>query len=298
MKKVNKKTELKVSHDAELQDYIIEATGKSRTSVKSLFAHKQIFVDGKNISQYNFNVKKNQLITINSVGTSYDKSDNKLNNLKIIFEDTDIIVVEKPSGMLSVSTGKGNEITAYSLLRNYVKTESLFNKIFIVHRLDKSTSGLMLFAKNEQAKRILQSNWNSFVQQRKYVAVVCGKVRNESGTIISYLKENAAMQMYASQNAEDAQRAVLYYKVLKSNNWFSLIDVELETGRKNQIRVQMQEMGHSIAGDKKYGGKPSSIGRLALHARTLEFIHPITRERMSFSTKIPKKFLIVFDDKT
>ncbi|MDR2065013.1 MAG: RluA family pseudouridine synthase [Prevotellaceae bacterium] len=296
MKTVNRQTELKVKHDAELQNYIMQATGKSRTAVKSLFARKQIFVDGENISLYNFQVKKNQIVTINSKGTAPDKIENKLNNLKIVFEDNDIIVVEKPSGMLSVSTGNGNEITACNILRNYVKMKSLHNKIFIVHRLDKNTSGLMLFAKNEQSKQILQLNWNKSVIQRKYIAVVCGRLKNEKGTIISYLKENAAMQMYAGKSTEDAQRAVLSYRVLKSNNNFSLIEVELETGRKNQIRVQMQEAGHSIAGDKKYGGKSSPVGRLALHAKTLEFIHPVTREKMSFSTKIPKKFMIVFDD--
>jgi 23S rRNA pseudouridine1911/1915/1917 synthase len=296
MKTVNRQTELIVNHDAELQDYIMQATGKSRTAVKSLFAHKQIFVDGKNVSQYNFEIRKNQTITINSIGTAQNKVENRLNNLKIVFEDDDILVVEKPSGMLSVSTSNGNETTAYSLLRNYVKMKFAQNKIFIVHRLDKGTSGLMLFAKNEQAKRILQSNWENFIRQRKYIAVVCGRMRNESDTIISYLKENAAMQMYVSKNAEDAQRAVLSYRVLKRNNSFSLLEIELETGRKNQIRVQMQETGHSVAGDKRYGGKSSPIGRLALHAQTLEFVHPKTREIMRFVTKIPKKFMIVFDD--
>ncbi|MDR2292588.1 MAG: RluA family pseudouridine synthase [Prevotellaceae bacterium] len=296
MKKVNRQTELKVKYDAILQDYIMEATGKSRTAVKSLFAHKQIFVDGENIAQYNFEIKKNQIITIHSTGTALDKIGNELNNLKIVFEDNDIIVVEKPSGMLSISIGNNNEMTAYSLLRNYLKVKSLQNKIFIVHRLDKGTSGLMLFAKSEQVKRTLQSNWNKSILQRKYIAVVCGRLKNETGTIISYLKENKAMQMYVSKSAENAQQAVLSYRVLKSNNSFSLIEVELETGRKNQIRVQMQETGHSIVGDKKYGGKPSSIGRLALHAKTLEFIHPVTHEKMRFSTKTPKKFMIVFDD--
>jgi 23S rRNA pseudouridine1911/1915/1917 synthase len=296
MKTVNRQTVLQVKHDAELQDYIMKTTGKSRTAVKSLFVHKQIFVDGENVSQYNLNVKKSQTITINSIGASLNKIETKLNNLKIVFEDDDIIVVEKPSGLLSVSTESGNEITAYSILRNYVKMKSSQNKIFIVHRLDKATSGLLLFAKSEQSKRILQSSWDNLVLQRKYVAVVCGKMKNEKETIISYLKENAAMRMYVSKSAENAQRSVLSYRVLKSNDMFSLIDVELETGRKNQIRVQMQETGHSIAGDKKYGGKSSPIGRLALHARTLEFIHPVTREKMLFSTKIPKKFMSVFND--
>jgi 23S rRNA pseudouridine1911/1915/1917 synthase len=296
MKTTNRQTELKVKHDAELQDYIMEATGKSRTAVKSLFAHKQIFIDGKNVSQYNFKVKKNQIITINSIGTAADNAENKLNGIEIVFEDNDIIVVEKPSGMLSISTENGNETTAYSILRNYVKLKSSLNKIFIVHRLDRATSGLMMFAKNERAKRTMQTNWENFVKHRKYVAVVCGRMKTESGTLVSYLKENAAMKMYASESDEDAQRAVLSYRVLKTSNNFSLVEIELETGRKNQIRVQMQETGHSVAGDRKYGGKPSSVGRLALHARTLEFIHPLTLEKMRFSTKIPKKFMTVFND--
>ena len=287
-----KQTTIKVKHDATLQEYIIEATGKSRTAVKSLFTHKQVFVDGKNVSQYNFTVRQNQLITINSIGTS--QTENAQNQLKIVFEDDSIIVVDKPSGILSVSTGNDNEITAYSILRNHVKMCSPLNKIFIVHRLDKETSGLMLFAKTENVKNILQSNWDKIVLQRKYVAVVDGEMQNTQQTVVSYLKQNSAMQMYVSKDIENAQRAVLTYNVLKKNNKYSLIEVELETGRKNQIRVQMQETGHSVAGDKKYGGKSSPIGRLALHAQTLKFIHPITRETMCFTTKIPKKFMIVF----
>jgi 23S rRNA pseudouridine1911/1915/1917 synthase len=284
-----KQTKIKVKHDAGLQDYIIMATGKSRTAVKSLFAHKQVFVDGKNISQYDFQVKQNQLITINSVGTS--QTEIIENQLKILFEDENIIVIDKPAGILSISTGNANEITAYSILRNHVKMNSSLNKIFIVHRLDKDTSGVMLFAKTENAKTILQTNWDKIVVQRKYVAVVEGKMQTDTQTLVSYLKENAAMQMYVSKDIENAKRAVLTYKVLKTNNKYSLIEIELETGRKNQIRVQMQEAGHSIAGDKKYGGKPSPIGRMALHAKTLEFIHPITRKMMCFTTKIPKKFI-------
>lgn len=288
-----KQTKLKVNRNAELQDYIIECTGKSRTAVKSLFAHKQVFVDGKNISQHDFQVKQNQIITINSVGAPRDKTD--INQMKIVFEDDDIIVTDKPSGMLSVATENNNNMTAYSLLRNYVKMKSPHNKIFIVHRLDKETSGLMLFAKTEQAKRILQTNWDRIVLHRKYVAVVEGELENDKGTIVSYLKQNASMKMYVSQDRENAQLAVLTYNVLKKNKRFSLIEVELETGRKNQIRVQMQETGHSIAGDKKYGGKSSPIGRLALHAKTLEFLHPLTHEKLHFSTKTPKKFTIVFE---
>ncbi|MDR3235412.1 MAG: RluA family pseudouridine synthase [Prevotellaceae bacterium] len=293
MAKKNRQTTLLVKHDDELPHYIMEATGKSRTAVKSLLAHKQVFVDGKNVSQYNAAVRANQVITINSTGTLNSK--HMLNNLRIVFEDDDILVVEKPAGLLSISTGNGNEMTAYSILRNYVKIKSQANKIFIVHRLDRETSGLMLFARNERTKETLQSNWNDMVQQRKYAAVVCGALPNDADTLTSYLKENAAMRMYVSKTADHAQRAVLSYRVLKRNSRFSLIEVELETGRKNQIRVQMQEIGHSVAGDKKYGGGASPIGRLALHAQSLEFIHPTTREKMCFSTKIPAKFAAVFD---
>jgi 23S rRNA pseudouridine1911/1915/1917 synthase len=196
--------------------------------------------------------------------------------------------------MLSIATGKSNEITAYSVLRNYVKMQSSRCKIFVVHRLDKETSGLMMFAKTEKAKTVLQSNWDTMVLQRKYIAVVEGEIMNDGQTVVSYLKQNAAMQMYVSNDTENAKRAVLTYRVIKKNKRFSLVEIELETGRKNQIRVQMQELGYSIAGDKKYGGKPSPIGRLALHATTLEFIHPITDEKMRFATKIPSKFMLVF----
>ena len=287
-----KQTTIKVKHDAELQNYIIEATGKSRTAVKSLFTHKQICVDGKNISQYNYPVKKNQIITINAAGIP--PRETNIHNLKIVFEDEHIIVIEKPAGILSIATGKSGEITAYSILRNYVKTQSPHCKIFVVHRLDKETSGLMMFAKTEEAKTILQSNWDKMILQRKYIAVVEGEIKNDRQTLVSYLKQNAAMKMYVSRDVENAQRAVLTYSVIKKNKHFSLIEIELETGRKNQIRVQMQEIGYSIAGDKKYGGNPSPIGRLALHSTTLEFLHPTTGDEMRFATKIPAKFMLVF----
>ena len=181
--------------------------------------------------------------------------------------------------------------TAYSILKEYVKWVDPRLKIFIVHRLDRDTSGLMMFAKNVRAKEAMQHNWNNMVLNRTYVAVVEGNVENDEGTIRTYLAENSKYEVYVTENPEEGQLAVTRYKVLRRKNGYTLIEFELDTGRKNQIRVHCKHIGHPIAGDRRYGAKSSPIHRLALHARTLRFAHPATHREMDFSTPIPASFL-------
>ena len=206
--------------------------------------------------------------------------------LEIIFEDDWLIVVNKPSGLLTMSTDRKGDITAYSMLQDYY-TEG---RIFIVHRLDRDTSGLMMFAKNQESKERMQHKWNNMVLNRKYLAVVEGKVEQSEGVIRSYLAETSQYEVYSTDNPEEGQLAVTRYKVLACKNGYTLLEVELDTGRKNQIRVHMKELGHPIAGDRKYGAKSSPIHRLALHAQTLRFVHPTTRKEMNFTTPIPQSF--------
>lgn len=261
---------------------------RSKTTVKSLLRNGQIKVNNTVTSQYDFPISQGDKVLVNLT-----KKWPELRNprLKIVFEDKDIIVVYKGYGLLSVATDKKREGTAYSILRDYVKGASPTNKIFIVHRLDQHTSGLMVFAKNAEAKERLQHNWNNMVLERKYLAVVEGCPEQKEGTVRSYLLENAQHEVYSSpEQVDGSQLAVTRWRALRSRGKYTLMEVSLDTGRKNQIRVHLKDMGHPIAGDKKYGAKTSPIHRLALHAATLRFVHPITEKDMNFSTPAPASF--------
>lgn len=212
--------------------------------------------------------------------------------LQLVYEDDDVIVVNKGYGLLSVGTqSHKKEITAYDIIRNYIKEKNPKNKLFIVHRLDRDTSGLMMFAKSQEAQENLRHNWNNMVLDRLYVALLEGSVKDDSGFVKSYLAENSQFVVYSTENPEEGKLALTRYKVLKRGNDLSLVEFSLDTGRKNQIRVHASEMGHPISGDRKYGAKESRLHRLCLHARTLRFAHPITRKDMRFELPVPPKFL-------
>ena len=211
--------------------------------------------------------------------------------IEIVYEDDDIIVINKGYGLLSVSTlSHKKEENAYEILRNYVKEVNPRNKLFIVHRLDRDTSGLMMFAKSEEAQEVLRHNWNNMILERLYVAVLEGYLENNSGYVKSRLAENSQFVVYTTENPDEGRVAVTHYEVVGRGNGYTLAQFSLDTGRKNQIRVHAKELGHPSAGDKKYGATKSPLHRLALHARTLRFAHPITRKDMNFETPIPPKF--------
>ncbi|HNV52858.1 MAG TPA: RluA family pseudouridine synthase [Tenuifilaceae bacterium] len=264
---------------------------KNRDNFKTLLNDRQIRVNGSVVTWYNHPLKPGQEVTI---GWFKMPSAKQYPGIKVLFEDQHIIVIEKDSGVLSIATDKEKDITAYSMLRSHVKEQGASNKIFIVHRIDKETSGVMIFAKNEAVKTTLQKNWNDSVLERTYIAVVEGAVEQPTGTIVSYLKESAAFVMYSCDDRAEGQKAITHYKVLKQNAKYTLLKVNLETGRKNQIRVHMQDIGHSVIGDKKYGSEESPIGRLGLHAQVLAFTHPVNGKPMRFETQIPKAFLKLF----
>lgn len=254
----------------------------SRTAVKALLKYDQIRLEGTVTNQFDIPVAPGQTISIN-----FSRPWQTLSNprLRIVYEDDDIIVVNKGYGLLSVGTDNKKEGTAYSILRDYLKRLNPANKLFIVHRLDQHTSGLMLFAKNIKAKEAMQHNWNNMVLDRRYAAIVEGCPEPAEGVLL----ENAQHLMYSTDDPKGLE-AVTRYKVLKSRNGYSLVDVSLDTGRKNQIRVHMHDMGTPIAGDRRYGAKTSPIHRLALHARTLRFVHPMTHKDMNFSIPLPASF--------
>jgi len=259
---------------------------QSRTAVKALLKYDQIQLEGTVTNQFDTPVAPGQTISIN-----FSRPWQTLSNprLRIVYEDDDIIVVNKGYGLLSVGTDNKKEGTAYSILRDYLKRLNPANKLFIVHRLDRHTSGLMLFAKNIKAKEAMQHNWNNMVLDRRYAAIVEGCPEPAEGVHRSRLLENAQHLMYSTDDPKGLE-AVTRYKVLKSRNGYSLVDVSLDTGRKNQIRVHMHDMGTPIAGDRRYGSKTSPIHRLALHARTLRFVHPMTHKDMNFSIPLPASF--------
>jgi len=217
--------------------------------------------------------------------------------IQIVYEDDDVLVINKGYGMLSVGTKGRNDMpsvkkqeNAYDILRAYVKEVDPRNKLWVVHRLDRHTSGLMMFAKSERAHDVLRHNWNNIILERQYVAVLEGYLEQDKGYVKSRLAENSQFVVYSTDVPGEGKLAVTHYEVIKRGNNHTLTHFSLDTGRKNQIRVHASDMGHPIAGDRKYGAKGSPINRLALHAETLRFAHPITRKDMNFRTPVPHDF--------
>lgn len=210
--------------------------------------------------------------------------------LAILHEDRDIIVVDKPAGLLTISTDREKSRTAYFILTGYVRkgVAKSRNRIFIVHRLDRETSGILIFAKNEEAKFRLQSQWQD--TEKKYLAVVHGRCEKREETITTYLAENQAHGVYSTHDARKGKLAHTAYKVLKLTKDFSLLEVNLLTGRKHQIRVHLAGIGHPLVGDPRYGQERKPHNRLALHAQSISFKHPITDEPLTFDTKVPAYF--------
>ncbi len=255
----------------------------SKNSVKSLLHNEKVFVNGNMTTKYNYEL---------NIGDVVEIREKVAKNIDIIYEDKDIIVINKPSGLLTVATEKEKNKTAYHLVMEYLKKKNKNNRIFIIHRLDKDTSGIIMFAKNERAKHLYQDNWNDIVKKRCYYAVIDGKMQNKEGTIKSYLKENG--NMVYSVKDRSGKLAITEYKVLKERKNISLLDINLKTGRKNQIRVHMKENKTPILGDLKYGEKSKLINRLALHAYKLELINPVTKKILTFEVNMPNEFKTLF----
>ena len=305
----------KVAHEGALLQYLFEILpGQSRTGVKNLLSKGQVLVNGEGQTAFDLPLKKGDTLTILPKGISIaravksDAKDEVLKaGVKILFEDENYIVVDKPSGMLTVATGKEKK-TLYALLNAYIKVNARMQrkedliagrtpdrstaKIWIVHRLDKGTSGALVFAKNERAKDILQSRWKDLVAERKYVAWLEGKVEKESGAIQTWLVENPKSLKMNSFDTEvkDGQLAITHYRVLSYSRRYTQVEFSLETGRKNQIRVHAASLGHPVAGDDKYGAETDPIKRLALHAATLVFRNPFSNKMVRCSSPLPESF--------
>ncbi len=267
-----------------------QLSSRGRNKVKSLLTRKQVSVDGHLVSRHDYILHRGQIVTVHAQGFRPAGWATLAFGLKLLYEDDDIIVVDKPPGLLTIATDKEKERTAYRVLMDHVQQKDPASRVFIVHRLDKETSGVMMFAKSEKVKRDLQDNWTDVVSERSYVAVVEGHVGREQGTIETWLKETSTQLMYVSPHGV-GDLAVTHYHVLQRTKQYSLLRITLQTGRKNQIRVHMQHIGHSVAGDKRYGAKTNPLLRHALHAQILALIHPVTKRELRFETAIPSSFL-------
>lgn len=281
-----------VKEPTELLVFLRESMpNKARNKVKAHLTHREVAVDGVVTTQYNYQLNPGQVVTITRSEKPQQATAGEL--LEILYEDDDLIAINKPAGLLSIATDTEKEATAYHLLTEYVKQKGEQNRIFVVHRLDRDTSGVLMVAKNEQMKYALQDHWDELVTYRGYIAIVEGKVVKPQGQIVSWLKETKTHLVYSGEKAGDGQKAITNYKVIKSTSKYSMLEINLETGRKNQIRVHMKDLGHPIAGDKKYGAATNPLKRLGLHAHKLEFIHPFTKELMLFEASMPRKFRVL-----
>ncbi len=269
--------------DGELLEFLEEKLDVSKKTLKQYLKHGNIYVENVKTTKYDYPIRLNNVIIIKSKNKEVIKPP-----FPIIYEDENIIVVDKPSGILTMATNDEKEQTVYHIVREYLISKNRNSKIFIIHRLDKDTSGVLIFAKNEYAKKLFQENWNDLVKERSYIAIVHGVLSKKEDTLLDYLSETSTNLVYIS-NKNKGKVAITKYKVIKESNNFSKLEIHIETGRKNQIRVQLANINHPIVGDKKYGIKDNEK-RLFLHANRLQVFNPITRKNMLFKCDIPKAF--------
>ena len=276
-----------VREESELMEFLMKSmSGISRTRVKALLSNRVVLVDNSIQTQYNFPLKPGMKVQISK---EKNKHEFRHSMLKILYEDAYLIVVEKKEGLLSVATDKQKERTAQHILNEYVKRQNRSSRVFVVHRLDRETSGIMMYAKDEMTQHTLRDNWHDIVTDRRYVTIVEGEMEKDQGTVMSWLTDR---KLYVSSSNYDdgGKQSITHYKTIKRANGFSLVELQLETGRKNQIRVHMQTLGHPVLGDERYGCEIDPLGRLALHAFKLCFYHPVTGEPMQFETPYPSAF--------
>ena len=280
-----------VESEAPLLEWLLNNVKGTKTKIKATLQGKGIRVNGKVVTRYDY-----PLLPGMKVGVSTTKKNNeefKSRYLKIVYEDRYLVVVDKNVGILSMAAGHSS-LNVKRVLDDYFRQTDQKCRAHVVHRLDRDTSGLLIYAKDMEAEQILERNWREIVYDRRYVAVVSGEMENDEGTLASWLKDNAAYITYSSPVDNGGKYAVTHYHTLARTTDHSLVEFKLDTGRKNQIRVHTADIGHPVCGDIKYGNGDDPIGRLCLHAYVLCFWHPITGERMEFQTPIPPDFRRLF----
>lgn len=273
-----------VNKEGELLEYLYNNLDMPKKRIKQYLTHGSIFVNNNRTTKYNYKVIPGMNIVIDT-----ENKNKKTLPFDILFEDEHIIVVNKPSGLLTIATNKEKDKTLYHIVRDYLISKNHNARIFIVHRLDKDTSGIIVLAKDEKTKNKLQENWNEYVTLREYVAVVHGSLKEESNRIVQKLKETKTNLVYVSKD-KDGKEAITNYKVIKKNENYSMVSINIETGRKNQIRVAFNTLHHPIVGDKKYSDIRDKESRLYLHANRLKMYYPEIRKEILFETPTPNEF--------
>ena len=281
-----------VGEDAPLLDYLLRnLRGLSRNKIKLTLQGCGIKVDGKVVTQFDFPLHRGMTISVSKTKRNNDVLKSKY--VKIVYEDRYLVVIEKNIGILSMAAGH-KSLNVKSVLDKYFQGTKQRCRAHVVHRLDRDTSGLMVYAKDMETEQVLENNWHDIVYDRRYVAVVSGEMEEDGGTIANWLKDNSAYFTYSSPTDNGGKYAVTHFHTLARTTRHSLVEFSLETGRKNQIRVHTADMGHPVCGDVKYGNGDDPLHRLCLHAYILCFYHPVTRERMEFRTQIPSMFRNLF----
>ncbi|WP_077196712.1 RluA family pseudouridine synthase [Prevotella ihumii] len=279
-----------VQNEAPLLEWLLENVKQSKSKIKATLQNRGIKVNKRMVTQYDFALKPGDKIAI-STSKKNDKFQSR--HLKLVYEDRYIVVVEKNPGILSMAAGHSS-LNVKTILDDYFKKTRQKCNAHVVHRLDRDTSGLMIYAKDMQTEQILERNWHNIVYDRRYVAVLSGQLEEEQGTIANWLKDNKAYVTYSSPVDNGGKYAVTHFCLLDRNDTHSLVEFKLETGRKNQIRVHSADMSHPVCGDIKYGNGDDPLHRLCLHAYVLCFYHPITHQPMEFDTPIPMNFRKLF----
>ena len=277
---------LRVTEDSYLLEFLLANVRESRNTVKNLLKSGFVAIDGEIETQFDIPLSPGQVVTVSAKNGARSALP-----FEVLFEDERIVVINKIAGLLTVANEKEREKTAYRMVSDYVKAGDPGAKIFIVHRLDRDTSGVVMFAKDEATKRAYQDKWDQLVRKRGYVAVVEGRMDKDEDTLVSFLRETREHEVYVcGENERGAKKAVTKYRVIREGTHSSLLDIDLQTGRKNQIRVQLAEAGHPVCGDKRYGAKTNPHGRLSLHASELVVVSPFDKKTQTFIAPTPKAF--------
>ena len=299
-------TILRVEQDCLLMDFLqAKMGGMAKASIKQLLSQRRVTVNNAIQTRHDTPIRRGEIVVIASGRGNVELRHPKL---RVVYEDDALIVVEKKNGLLTVPVkADSKETTVFSILKEYVRKQSHRNTVHVVHRLDRETSGLLVFAKSPELQEYMRTYWRQLVTKRSYVALVEGRLEKNEGKITSWLTEDSRTALVSSSPVDNGgQLAITNYKVLKESalqtdeadlkTEYSLVELNLETGRTNQIRVHMASIGHPVVGDRKYGhgNESSPIDRLCLHARALEFIHPMTETKVRFEASTPKEFARIF----
>ena len=290
-KNINEYAHYEVHEDDTLLNYLLNNLKESRSKIKATLQGRGIKVNGKVVTQFDFPLTKGTKIDVSKTKRNNDKL--KSRYVKIVYEDQYLVVIEKNIGILSMAAGH-RSLNVKAVLDDYFKKTRQRCTAHVVHRLDRDTSGLMIYAKDMETEQILERNWHDIVFDRRYVAVLSGEMEEDEGTIENWLKDNKAYVTYSSPVDNGGKYAITHFRTLDRTTDHSLVEFKLETGRKNQIRVHSADMGHPVCGDIKYGNGDDPIHRLCLHAYMLCFYHPVTRQPMEFQTMIPAQFRHIF----